>query len=111
MRPMGGIVGGCPSYGGATEHQQESTPHLHGQVHVACAYQYNTLKEIADMIKSKELHPEAVKSFQQHLHREDPPSVPLYEKEKDALELAWYDRFRGQEHNGMATTPYILERE
>ena len=53
MMPMGGVIGGVPAFGAATEHQGHGTPHLHAEAHVACAYQYGTLEEIAKKIKSK----------------------------------------------------------
>ena len=53
MRPGGGVVGGSVALGGSTEHQGHGTPHLHVNIHVASAYQYCTLKEIADMLEKQ----------------------------------------------------------
>jgi hypothetical protein len=50
MMPMGGILGGCPGFGGATEHQTMGAPHFHTEAHIACIYQYGTLAEIAPKI-------------------------------------------------------------
>ena len=36
MRATGGFVGGCVANGSAVEHQGEGTPHIHGDIHVAC---------------------------------------------------------------------------
>ena len=73
MRPMGGFLGAAVSLGGGNEYQQHTTPHLHVEVHLVCAYQYNTLMEIADAIKAKLVDPDSVKRFQQWLHKEDLP--------------------------------------
>ena len=37
--PMGGILGAGMALGSAIEHQGHGTPHLHGDVHIACVYQ------------------------------------------------------------------------
>ena len=52
MRPMGGNLGGMPSLGGGIEYQGVGTPHLHAEGHVVCAYQFDTLAEIAEKIRS-----------------------------------------------------------
>jgi len=46
MRPGGGVLGGCVALGGAIEHQGVGTPHLHGHVHIASAFQFGTLREV-----------------------------------------------------------------
>ena len=50
MRPLGGVLGGMTSFGGATEHQGHGTLHLHMEGHVVCIYQYGTLEDIAAAI-------------------------------------------------------------
>ena len=37
MCATGGILGGSPANASATEHQGHGAPHVHGQVHIACA--------------------------------------------------------------------------
>ena len=62
--PMGGTLGACNAFGGATEYQGHGTPHFHGEVHVICIYQFGTLEEIADRIKAKLFDPAEVFDYQ-----------------------------------------------
>ena len=52
-RPGGGVIGGVPSLGGATEHQGYGTPHLHANVHVASTYRFDTLVETMRKLKEQ----------------------------------------------------------
>ena len=72
MMPMGGVLGGAVALGSATEFQSTNDPHLHGEVHIVCIYQFSTLEEIADCIKKKLLDPQTVFDFNAWLHREEP---------------------------------------
>ena len=63
MIPIGGSLGGCPALGSAVEHQGHGTPHLHGDVHVACVYQFGTLQDVADRIKAELLSPDTILEF------------------------------------------------
>ena len=38
MKAMGGACGGIGAFGGATEYQELTAPHFHGEAHVVCAY-------------------------------------------------------------------------
>ena len=49
--PMGGVLGAAIAFGSATEFQTATDPHVHGEVHLCCIYQFNTLAEIAERIK------------------------------------------------------------
>ena len=60
MMPMGGLLGGCDGFGGATENQTAGTPHFHGEAHVICIYQFGTLQGIAERIKAKLFDPAEV---------------------------------------------------
>ena len=55
MRPMGGVIGGMGALGSGIEHQQDGTPHLHAEGHVVCAYQFDTLNDIAAKIQKATL--------------------------------------------------------
>ena len=112
MTPLGGILGGCTALGAATEHQGVGTPHLHGNIHLACIYQYHTLQEIADRIVEKAFDPDLVKSFQAWMHKEDPPEPMQHEAFTERVEQEWQQRFAGQEHDGMCSTPaYMADDE
>jgi hypothetical protein len=52
MRPTGGVLGGTPAFEVGTEHQGKGTPHAHGQTHIICRYQFGTLKQIAEEIRT-----------------------------------------------------------
>ena len=71
MRPVGGVLGGMCAFGGGTEHQGYGTPHLHGQGHLVCAYQFNTLEEIAQNLWVGGLSLGSLKVHKDWLHRED----------------------------------------
>ena len=70
--PMGGVLGGVDAFGSATEFQSTNDPHIHGEVHIVCIYQFSTLEEIANEIKKKLLDPKTVFDFNAWLHREEP---------------------------------------
>ena len=72
MMPMGGVLGGVDAFGSATEFQSTNDPHIHGEVHIVCIYQFSTLEEIANEIKKKLLDPKTVFDFNAWLHREEP---------------------------------------
>ena len=112
MMPLGGVVGAVPAIGGAGEHQGVGTPHLHGNVHVSCVYQFCTLKEIADRMLQAMLDAESVKKFQAWLHKEDPMVQAQHNTFEPKVEQAWQQRFADREHDAMCTTPaYMTEGE
>ena len=51
MRPLGGAFGGLPALGGSVEHQGVGTPHFHGEGHIVCCYQFDTLHDVAEKIR------------------------------------------------------------
>ena len=61
MRPMGGVLGGMEALGGAIEHQGNGTPHLHAEGHVVCAYQFDTLADIAKKLREHMMSVDDVK--------------------------------------------------
>ncbi len=79
---MGGVLGGMAAFGGAIEHQGNGTPHLHAEGHVFCAYQFDTLADIAKKLREHMMSVDDVKQYQSWLHCED------------VLEEASYNAFR-----------------
>ena len=108
MDVMGGVIGGCPAIGGATEYQQKSPPHFHAQVHVACVYQYSTMPEIMERIRNGLLDASSIVNYSTSVHMESPPHQELYTRHREHLEDEWHKRFRAQEHDKMSTMPYFL---
>jgi hypothetical protein len=71
MRPVGGVLGGMPAFGGGTEHQGGGTPHFHGEGHLVCMYQFATLEEIGAKLKAGLVDMKELKQHQAWLHCED----------------------------------------
>ena len=71
LRPVGGVAGAMPAFGGATEHQGFGTPHFHGEGHIACAHQFGTLQDIADKIRAGDMSAQGVKGHLSWLRAED----------------------------------------
>jgi hypothetical protein len=111
MRPMGGLAGASPGFGLAIEHQVHGPPHGHGNIHLANAYQYNTLHDIAKLIQDKLLDPQNILDFHAWLHREEPFDEETHEAQRDAIETAWRDRYAGHEHDAMSQTPVYMQND
>ena len=71
MRPGGGVLGGAPALGGGTEHQGYGTPHLHVEVHIASAYQFDTLVEIVEKLRNGSFAFKDLIQYHEWLHAED----------------------------------------
>ena len=71
-------TGGAVAFGSATEHQGVGTPHVHGQIHLCCAYQYKLLSDIAAEIRAGLLDAQSILDFNAWFHREDPPDQELH---------------------------------
>ena len=56
-------MGGSTAFGSATEHQGVGTPHVHGEIHLCCVYQYMLLPEIAELIEDDLLDPQSIIDF------------------------------------------------
>ena len=95
----------------AVEHQTLGPPHGHGNIHLANAYQYSTLYDIAQMIKDKVLDPQSVLDFHAWLHREEPFDRVAHENQRADLEDAYRDRFDGREHDLMSQMPAFLHQD
>ena len=111
MRPMGGVLGTVPAFGFAIEYQTLGPPHGHGNVHIANAYQYQTLYDIAEMIKKELLDPQTVLDYHAWLHREEPFDQAAHERERSNIEDAWRDRFDAPEHDAMSQTPAYMHHD
>ena len=79
---MGGALGGASAIGLAIEYQAQSPPHGHGNVHLVNCYQYNTLYDIAQMIKKELLDPQSILDFHAWLHREEPFDSNAHESQR-----------------------------
>jgi hypothetical protein len=111
MRPMGGSLGGASGFGLAVEHQTLGPPHAHGNIHLANAYQFNTLYDIAQMIKDKVLDPQSVLDFHARLHREEPFDQTAHESQREHLEDGFRDRFDASLHDPMSQMPAFLHQD
>ena len=99
-KPIGGVGGLAQALALATEFQGEGTPHGHGFVALCNAYQHRSLQDIADLIKSgaHELSSseivERIKSFCEHLQREDHFDDDKHQADIEQLEAEFH---RGNE--------------
>jgi hypothetical protein len=108
MRPTGGVLGGMTALGGATEYQGNGTPHFHAEGHIVCAYQYDTMEEIAAKFRAKTITLEEWKAYGTWLHHED-DFVPEEAKEfEERVYEEFNERFKKPEHNGLVATPEFL---
>ena len=111
MRPLGGVLGGMTSFGGATEHQGHGTPHLHMEGHVVCIYQYGTLEEIAAKIEASglgHLSTDAFHAYNEWLHCMDILDSELYTAFRDKVEAAFDTRFADLIHDPLCVTPAFI---
>ena len=111
MRPLGGVLGGMTSLGGATEHQGHGTPHLHFEGHVVCIYQYGTLEEIAAKIRTQglgHLRPQSLHAYNDWLHHTKLLDEPLYSEFRDKVEAAFDTRFADTSHDPLCVTPTFI---
>ena len=110
MRPMGGVMGGMGALGGATEHQGNGTPHLHVEGHVVCAYQYDTMQEIATKFQEHKITVAAWKNYNGWLHREAVFDEQKQQSFKKRVDEEFFHRFSSTEHDGMSAVPeYLVE--
>ena len=110
IRPGGGVLGGMPAFGGATEHQGYGTPHLHAEGHIACAYQFGTLADIVKRLQSHSFSFEDIVQYQGWLHAEDLFDETVREELLPTLEQEWHERFSKSAHDDLSQTPeYLVE--
>ena len=111
MRPMGGSFGGMPAVGGGTEHQGNGTPHFHAEGHVVCAYQFDTMEEVARKFQAADITVEAWKAYNSWLHREDVLHKESHEAFKQRVDEEFATRFASREHDGLSVAPAYLMRD
>ena len=111
MRPGGGVLGGAPAVGGGTEHQGYGTPHLHVEVHIASAYQFDTLVEIVEKLRNGSFALKDLTQFHEWLHAEDIVDEKVRAHFDQDLEEQWHARFSGTQHHDMSSIPTYLVAE
>ena len=111
MMLMGVSLGSALTFGGATEYQELTAPHFHGQAQVASVYQYKTLREISQMIRDGLLDPESVVRYTEDIHSEMPPDEKHYDRDRSKAEEDWRQRFTGREHDGLSVYSKYLQED
>ena len=102
---QGGYAGIAESCAFAHEFQGDGTPHGHGFVSLANAYQHATLDDIAALIKSNvhNLSPddmiERIKAFKQHVEREDHFDNDGHQNNLSQLEKEFHANNSGPQRN------------
>ena len=105
MKSMGGYAGLATGMAFVTEYQGEATPHGHGFVSLANMYQHHNLEQIGDMIENnfKGMTPEEmldrVKSFVNHLQREDHMDNEGHQRNLRKFESDFHTNNAGPEEN------------
>ena len=111
MRPGGGMLGGMPALGSATEHQGYGTPHLHAEGHIACAYQFGTLADIVKALQSQSFTFQDIVNYQEWLHAEDVFDPKVREDLLPTLEKEWHDRFSTSAHHDLSQIPQYFVQD
>ena len=117
MRPTGGVIGGVSAFAVGNEHQQQGTPHGHGQAHVVCIYQYSTLREIAEEIESAwtkykdDTLVQSMKEYNNWFHVERPLDPETYKEYKDVAEQHFFSGFADRQHAPLSQTPAFLQND
>ena len=107
--PMGGLIGRADALVGAVEAQKaEGVLHIHFQLFVQCAWQFNTLADIAEMIKNKLLAASELKEYISYSRRATYPDVEAFEAEWGSLEKACPAY---ADYKGLCKTPPICRRD
>ena len=104
-------MGGIAAIGGSTEHQGSGTPHLHAEVHIVCAYQFDTLHEIEERFRGQKISLEAWKNYQSWLHHEDLFVPTEHAAFAGKVQQEFFDRFRNPEHAGLSQVPQYLVQD
>ena len=104
-KSMGGYAGIATAMAFANEFQGGGTPHGHGFVALANAYQFNSLQHIADLLEQNihELSPadmvQRITSFIEHLHREDHFNDEAHQGSLRSLEEEFHSNMFGHARN------------
>ena len=89
-RLQGGFAGVAQELAFATEFQGDGTPHGHGFVSLANAYQHSTLEDIAQCIESNADFLDRVVKFNTHLQTEEHNDHHAHQRSLDALERSFH---------------------
>ena len=84
------------------------TPHLHLEVHIASAYQYGTINEVAKQLELGKFRFQEWLAYHEHLHTEDILDTTVKQEMEPKLEEDWHNRFAGREHDDMSVTPLFV---
>jgi hypothetical protein len=102
---LGGYAGIAQSLAVATEFQGDGTPHGHGLVSLANAYQHGSLEDIAKLLQQN-VHgfkPEdmlnRIVAFQEHLQREDHFDNAAHQRNLNSLESEFHTNNMGPDRN------------
>ena len=89
-RLQGGFAGIAQGLAFATEFQGDGTPHGHGFLSLANAYQHSTLEDVAQHIESNADFLERVMKFNTHLQTEEHFDHDAHQRNLDALERSFH---------------------
>ncbi len=87
---QGGFAGIAQGLAFATEFQGDGTPHGHGFLSLANAYQHSTLEDVAQHIESIADFLERVMKFNTHLQTEEHFDHDAHQRNLDALERSFH---------------------
>jgi hypothetical protein len=111
MRPTGGVLGGMPAFEGGNEYQGHGTPHYHGQGHVVCIYQFESLYEIAQKIQDGMLATKDMKDFHEWQHVERPFDSEMHKAYVGEAEKNFFEGHKAPEHAPLCQTPAFLQED
>jgi len=92
-RTMGGYAGLAQGLAFATELQGDSTPHGHGFMALANAYQHSTLEEIAEKIQENSEFFHRVVKFNTHLHTEEHIDHLAHQRNISSLQQSFHSNY------------------
>ena len=88
--PMGGSGGRVDATIGAIEAQKaEGLLHLHAFMFLQAAHQFNTLHEIAEMLRKSLITVDMLKAYTSNVRRASYPDAAQFQQEKVIIEYAW----------------------
>ena len=94
-RISGGYAGLAQGMAFANEYQGEATPHGHGFISLANAYQHATLEDIANHIESNATFLERVVNFNTHLQTEEHVDHDAHQRNLKQLETSFHANYSG----------------
>jgi len=117
MRPTGGTLGGVSAFEVGNEHQQHGTPHAHGQAHVVCLYQFNSLEDIAKKVEealedTKSMAVvEQMRNFHDWYHVERPLDPEEHAKYGKQAEEEFFQGFQDSSNAPLCVMPAFLHED